>query len=88
MAPRRPTLEGTDIPGPDAKALSVQWEVGRLYHGRPLVARLDEDGIEGLLMSAEGYRRALGEADGEVRLPYTIHAANLRVPVGGNLILG
>jgi hypothetical protein len=81
-------LEGTDIPGPDAEALSVRWEVGRLYHGRLLVTRSDEDGIEGLLMSAEGYRRALGEAGGEVRLPYTIHAANLRVPARGNLILG
>jgi hypothetical protein len=64
----------------------VRWEVGRLYHGRPLTSHSDEDGVEGLLVSATACRRAL-EEEGKVRLPYTIHAANLRLPVRGSLVL-
>lgn len=65
---------------------SVRWEVGRLYHGRPLTSRSDEDDVEGLLVSAKACRRAL-EAEGEVRLTYTIHAANLRLPIKERLVL-
>ncbi len=81
-----PEVEEAREPGPESGTIRVRWEVGRLYHGRPLTSRSDEDDIEGLLVSATACRRALEEA-GEVRLPYTIHAANLRLPVRGFLVL-
>ena len=73
--------------GPKSKGgrVEVRWEVGRLYHGRPLTSLSDEDEVEGLLVSATACRRAL-EAGG-IRLPYTIHAANLRRPASGSLVL-
>jgi len=81
-----PEVEKVPKPGPESGVIRVRWEVGRLYHGRPLTSRSDEDDIEGLLVPASACRRSLEEA-GEVWLPYTIHAANLRLPVRGSLIL-
>jgi hypothetical protein len=62
------------------------WEVGRLYHGRPVRTDSEPEYVEGLLLDREPFERASSE-EGVVELRYTIRAANLRRPVEGVLRL-
>ena len=62
------------------------WEVGRLYHGRPVRTASEPEYVEGILLDREPFERAASE-EGVVELRYTIRAANLRRPVEGVLRL-
>lgn len=64
----------------------VIWEVGRLYHGRPVRTESEPDYVNGLLLEREPFERAARE-EGFVELPYAIRAANLPRPVEGTLRL-
>lgn len=66
----------------------VRWEIGKPYHGRPLTTSIDEDDLEGLLVSEAGLRVVASRTGNSgVELQYTIHAGNLREPVRGTLVL-
>lgn len=93
---RTPSLAGTwskrnapdDLLGPDFdhERRLATWEIGRLYHGRPVRTDSDEEYVNGLLLGRESFER-LARERGFVDLTYTIWAANLRQPVEGTLRL-
>lgn len=62
------------------------WEIGRLYHGRPVRTDSDEEYVNGLLLDRISLEAMAGE-ERLVELRYTIRAANLRQPVEGALRL-
>ena len=64
----------------------VIWEVGRLYHGRPVRTESEPDYVNGLLLERGPFERATDER-GFVELPYAIRSANLPRPVEGALRL-
>lgn len=82
-----PYMEEYSVSHSKPVPVNVKWEVGKLYHNRPLATHSDEDDMEGLVIPAGNYRQALEEAGGEIQLPYTVHAANLKMPVSGTLVL-
>lgn len=67
--------------------LEAKWEVGKLYHDRPLFKRSDGEEIGGLLISGSGYRGFLSRGGGEVRLAYAMRAANLPDALRGVVVL-
>jgi hypothetical protein len=78
-----PSLYGIGAPG----GVDAVWEVGKLYHGRPLFTHSDVEEVGGLLISARGYRELLSRAGGTVDLRYTVHAANVPDALRGVLTL-
>lgn len=77
-----------DFLGPDFdhERRLATWEIGRLYHGRPVRTDSDEEYVNGLLLGRESFER-LARERGFVDLTYMIRAANLRQPVEGKLRL-
>jgi hypothetical protein len=69
----RPQIYDTGVSG----KVEAKWEVGKLYHDRPLFTHSDGDDVEGLLISASGYKELLSRAGDGVRLVYVVRAANL-----------
>jgi Putative DNA-binding domain len=63
------------------------WEVGKLYHDRPLFTRSNADEVGGLLISSEDYCERLSQVGGEVHLKYAVRAANVPETESGVLIL-
>lgn len=63
------------------------WEVGKLYHDRPLFTHSDTEGVGGLLIYARGYEKLLPKAGGTVDLSYTVRAANVPDALNGVLTL-
>jgi hypothetical protein len=63
------------------------WEVGKLYHDRPLFTDSEENDIDGLLISSENYKYLLSQAGGKVQLEYALRAANMPEKVRGVLSL-
>lgn len=63
------------------------WEVGKLYHGRPLFTYSDADEVGGLLISGRSYREHLSQVEGGVQLDYAVHAANVPDPLRGVVVL-
>jgi hypothetical protein len=77
-----------DLLGPafDHDRRLAVWEIGRLYHGRPVRTDSHEESVSGLLLDRAPFERLASERD-SVQLPYTLRAANLRRPVEGTLRL-
>jgi hypothetical protein len=73
--------------GGNASIAEVVWEVGKLYHDRPLFTRSDADDVGALLISGRDYREYLSRVGGSVRLDYTVRAANVPEAVRGVVVL-
>jgi hypothetical protein len=63
------------------------WEVGKLYHDRPLFTSSDLEEVGGLLISRKGYEYLARRAPGGVRLDYAVRAANVPETLRGSLVL-
>jgi hypothetical protein len=63
------------------------WEVGKLYHDRPLFTGSGAYGTGGLLISNTKYRARLSQAGGELQLKYAVRAANVPDTLFGTLVL-
>jgi hypothetical protein len=81
-------LVGPELYPADASGvIQATWEVGKLYHGRPLFAHVEADDVSGLLISASCYKQLLSRAGEEIQLRYVVHAANVPEALSGVLIL-
>ncbi len=88
--PAIPSVPAADeVGGPyrNEHRMVLSWEVGKLYHGRPLATDSSPEYVNGLLLDREGFERVAASNSGKVEIPYTIQAANLRRPVEGTLRL-
>jgi hypothetical protein len=62
-------------------------QTDKVYYGRPLSTFSNEEEVEGLIISREGFRNLLVQEGDAIEFEYEIHAANLKVPHRGKLRL-
>ncbi len=67
--------------------VEAMWEVGKLYHDRPLFTRSDADEVNGLLISGKGLGKLLAQVGGGAELKYAVRAANIPSTLRGAVVL-
>lgn len=73
--------------GNEADETDAMWEVGRLYHDRPLFTDSDREEVSGLFISRSGYEELARRSPEGIRLRYAVRAANVPETLRGCLVL-
>lgn len=81
------SLIGPDIYDVGSGEAAAVWEVGKLYHGRPLFTSSDLEEVGGLLISLRKCEELLHRSPDGIRLDYVVHAANLPEAHRGSVVL-